>query len=300
MLTVIKAAIAIILFFPTAASAVQATGSIYSIVGFSLEDRVLLQHQHVQHGVTYFEVWNSADGKLLAKHNVSAEQVVDKLRAQLMQEHSIVSPGYIGPLAPDRSAAVIVLPLPQEDAASFNIEIEMYDGKGTRAISKIPIQTACPTPNSPHARVHAIWSPNSRTALLVGAVIGESPCGFSNATPVALFAPTTGGITTRTLSSISTKIRTRLKSIRTNHPADGAYLATQLLAIFPDDAATLVTLAELRALSGDLRGALAALWRLPVVKQGRQVLKQAMKADWLAALKEKAHFQALDWYLQAP
>lgn len=282
-----------------AADAVEVGGARWEVVGFTSNGAVLLQRVSEQLGVQAFELRRLADGQVMATHALKESEEPKAVGASLKREHRVTSPGFPGASAPDRSAAVLVLPGAAGLKASFTYDILVVDTAGTRVVAALPVPADCPTTALPHGRVTVQWAPDGRTAVVAGAVMTLSPCDAPTLEPVLALAHATGPTSLPPLVPALEKTMARLLKAR---PAEALGVAAQLLAVAPENVAALLVLAQVRAMSGNLRGALSALWALARVPSAaaREQLAHALDARWTVLLRDRAAFKALELQAAAP
>ncbi|MFT7623271.1 MAG: hypothetical protein ACI9WU_002450 [Myxococcota bacterium] len=293
---------ALVLGAPQTALAAHASGSRTETVAFSVDGLVLVRHVAVQHGVQRYEVIRLPEGLTEDQRVMSPDDDPEVVERELISRHGLAAVGFPGPVSPSRGAAVLVLPGSRQRTGAFEYTVLLTDGDGPRDVALIPVQHGCVQPREEsHSRITGRWAPDGRTLLLVGSVLVEPECGLPREEPVLVVVRAGSPASPELLAGLSDSVQQRLRTLADAGDPEASAVATQVLAMSPDDPAVLVLLAQLRAARARPGAALATLWTLARVPglEAAQTLRASSKAAWTAPLRNRAAWHALQWHLEA-
>jgi len=276
-------------------------------VGFSSDGLVLVRHVSEQFGPGRFEVLATSDGSEVELLELDTNAEPGKVEADLKTRHQIESVGFPGPVAPDRTAAVMVLPGPLHGSRAFEYSVQLVDGHGPHDVALIPVPHACEQPMvAAHSRITARWAPDGRSAVLAGSVQVEAECGSPRSIPVLVLVRATepaGERLLMNLASVNGAVASQLARPDArghNRSPEALVVYQQLLALTPDEPRLLMAIARLHAAAGRDGRALSALWALRNApgEDASVSLRRAISAPWSATLRRRAAWQALAWAVE--
>jgi hypothetical protein len=287
----------LICVFVSPVRAGHASGTRYEVLGFSHVSTFLVRVVDVQHGVVAHEIRALAGGGRLLVQAFDAQSDLNAAETKLKNEHGILAPFLTGSVAPDRSAAVVVVPGPVSRTHSFSYDIRLQDGDGEHSRLQLPVPNQCAPDVGAQASLVVSWSPDGHTAVLAGAVAVEDPCGDGETRPVLELIKRGTPAHPADLNRLALGLELRIRQLEHVRLPEAALLGSQLLAVAPNRPEIRFLLARMRAAQGDQKASLALLWSIAKMQNGFSLLRRASESAWSLPLRKRASWHALSWLL---
>jgi hypothetical protein len=284
------------------AYAVHQSGSTTELVGFSADDaRMMIRSVDVQRGVQRFVIVGLGGSSPRTVHPVRMQDDPKVLEAALRRTYQIHSLGFVGGLSPSGHAAVIVQPDHPSTPEVLRYRIQWYDGEGVRSVDDVVGVQRCAVADDEGLRFRVTWSPLGTVAVVTGGVARTETCESPAIQPILVVGRSKSTETSRNgwVTALSRTLAKRTRRLEARRHGDALHCAEQWLSIAPAQVKPLVFVARLRARSGDMHGALRALWVLRALpdNSGLAPLRREMRRSWSEPLRSFASFRALQWEL---
>ena len=295
----------IVYFVATSALATHVGGGRYDVVGFSRDGSVVVRQVDEQFGTVRVAVLALDDASELESVPIAPADDPTRVIADVLERHNAIAPGVPGSMSPARDAMVLVLPGPLKRGKKpgFNYQIVLVDAEGSTTLRTFKVRTACPPSDVAHARLHVTWSPDGTAVVIAGAILVERRCGEPTLVPFVRIAEVTDEQGTIELAASIATLNTAIQRLAATRPGEAKALAETAVAVQSGAPEPLLTLARLRAQTGDLRGAIATLWALRALGLARDnvsgsddafaVWRRAMALRWPQDMTDRAAFVAL-------
>jgi hypothetical protein len=284
------------------AHAVHQSGSTTELVGFSADDvRMMIRSVDVQRGVQRFVIVELGASSSRTVHPVREQDDPKTLEAALRRTYQIHSLGFIGSLSPSGHAAVIVQPGHSFASEALRYRIQWHDGAGVRPIEDVIGVQRCAMADGERLRFRVTWSPLGTVAIVTGGVARTETCESPSIHPILIVGRSKSTDTSRNawLPALNRTLAIRARRLEARGHGDALTSAEQWLSVAPDSVKPLISVARLRTRSGDMLGALRALWVLRALpsNSGMPTLRREMRRGWSEPLRSFASFRALQWEL---